>query len=397
MKIVQINTTCGVGSTGKICVGISQVLTEKNMENYILYSNKTDGYRCGIRCSREVYTKIQSLKSRVFGNYGFNSTIITNKIINELDRFQPDIVHIHNIHGHDCNLEKLFIYFKKKKIKLFWTFHDCWAFTAYCPHFTMAKCNKWENGCFDCVQRNQYTWFFDRSSYVYSKKKTLFSDLDLTIITPSQWLGDLVKRSFFKNYPVRVIYNGIDLDVFSPCKSEFREKYGIGKEKKILLGVAFEWGEAKGLDVFIDLSKRLDPNYQIVLVGTSARIEKQLPNNIISINRTQNQKELAEIYSAADLFVNATREEVLGLVNLEALACGTPGVVFNSGGVPECFDSTCGSIVACNDIDTLEAEIIRICNDKPYTKEACIRRAKQFDKEDRFREYVELYEELDSE
>ena len=214
--------------------------------------------------------------------------------------------------------------------------------------------------------------------------------LDLTIITPSQWLADQVKMSFLKDYPVKVINNGIDLSVFKPTESDFRDRYGF-VDKKIVLGVAFGWGHRKGLDVFIELSKRLPEDYRIVLVGTDDNVDKQLPANIVSIHRTQNQTELAEIYTAADVFANPTREEVLGLVNIESLACGTPVVTFKTGGSPECIDETCGSVVPCDDVDAVEMEIRRICEEKPYSIEACLARAKSFDMNEKFKEYVDLY------
>lgn len=393
MKIVQINATCGIGSTGKICLGISQILTENNIENYILCS-KSNGYEYGIVCSNDKYIKTQALRSRLLGNYGFNSKSATKKIIDELERIKPDIVHLHNIHGHDCDIETLFTYFKNNKTKLVWTFHDCWAFTGYCTYFTISNCDKWKNGCSNCNQKSQYSFLFDRSSELFEKKKKLFEGLDLTIVTPSRWLAEMVKQSFFrdyKDYNVKVIYNGIDLDAFKFNDGEFRQKYGI-ENKKIVLGVSVEWGYRKGLDVFVELSKRLPDDYKIVLVGTNAEIDKQLPENIISIHRTQNQQELAEIYSAADVFVNPTRDEVFGLVNVEALACGTPGITFRSGGSPECFDETCGVVVDCDDIDSIEREIVRICNDMPYADEACIKKSTDFNKNLRFKEYVDLYE-----
>jgi glycosyltransferase involved in cell wall biosynthesis len=194
-----------------------------------------------------------------------------------------------------------------------------------------------------------------------------------------------------KEYPVKVINNGIDLTVFKPLESSFRKIYGL-QSKKIVLGVALGWSTSKGIDVFIRLASVLPEDYQIVLIGTDNKVDARLPQNIISIHRTQNQRELSEIYSTADVFVNPTREEVLGLVNIEALACGTPGITFNSGGSPECYDKTCGSVVECDDIDTLKKEIIRVCEEKPYSTEACIKKASVFDKDERFKEYVELYE-----
>lgn len=391
MKIVQINTTCGVGSTGKICVGISQLLTERNIENYILYSSKSDGYPFGVACSDDKYIKLQALRSRLFGNYGFNSKKATRKMIDEIERLQPDVVHLHNIHGHDCDLEMLFTFFKATKVKLFWTFHDCWAFTAYCPHFAMKKCDKWQSHCSQCVQRHTYSWFWDRSQILFEKKKELFKDLDLTIITPSQWLADTVRQSFLKDYPVKVIHNGIDLEVFKPTQNDLRRKYCV-ENKKVVLGVSFGWDERKGLDVFVDLAKRLPADYKIFLVGVDDKIGKCLPNKIVPIHRTRNQTELAEIYSVADLFVNPTREENFPTVNLEALACGTPVVTFRTGGSPEMLDETCGAVVECDDVDALEQEIIRICTNKPYSKEQCVKKANEFNKNERFKEYLEVYE-----
>ena len=392
MKVVQINATCERGSTGKICVSISELLTQNHIENYILYASGKSEYKYGTRYANDAYIKCQALKSKVFGNYGFNSKYITKKLIEKLECIHPDIVHLHNLHGHNCNLQMLFQYFKHKRVKLFWTFHDCWAFTAYCPHFTMAKCNKWKTHCELCPIRKQFSWITDKSNSLFEEKKKLFSGLDLTIITPSQWLADLVKESFLKDYPIKVINNGIDLSVFKPAESDFRQKHGID-DKYMILGVADIWEVRKGLDVFVELFKRLDPaKYQIVLVGANDSVDKQLPNGIISVHRTQNQQELAEIYTAADLFVNPTREEVLGLVNIESLACGTPVVTFNSGGSPECIDATCGAIVDSDDIDALESEIIRITEERPFSQEACLKRAEAFDKDKLFKECVNLYE-----
>lgn len=395
MKVVQINATCGVGSTGNICVGISQLLSEKMIENYILYSNGTNGYSQGIQCSNAKYIKLQALKSRILGNYGFNSKKATQKLIEEMERIKPDIVHLHNIHGHDCNLEVLFRYFKKKKIKLLWTFHDCWAFTGYCPHFTMAKCDKWRTACSQCVQRREYSWFFDRSNMLFEKKKRLLEGLDLTIVTPSQWLADLVKQSMLKDCSVELIHNGIDLCVFKPTESDFRLKYNL-KDKKIVLGVSFGWDKRKGLDVFIDLSKRLRDDYQIVLVGTNDKTDKCLPSNIISIHRTHNRQELAAIYSAADVFVNPTREENYPTVNMEAIACGTPVLTFRTGGSPEMLDEVCGAVVDCDDIEALEKELVRICEGNPVAEEVFLKKAMEFDKNERFEEYVRLYERINA-
>ena len=397
MKVVQINATCGIGSTGKICVGISELMTADHIENYILFSSRTSGYPLGIACSDDRYIKLQALKSRILGNYGFNSKNATRRMIRELERIGPDIVHLHNIHGHDCDLDLLFAYFRRKKTKLIWTFHDCWTFTGYCTYYDIAKCDKWKTSCQNCSQRKASSWFFDRSNALHLKKKQLFSDLDLTIVTPSKWLADQVAESFFKDYPVQVIYNGIDLSVFQPTSGSFREKYGIPEDKKIVLGVAFGWGARKGLDVLIDLSRRLDSSrYQMALVGTDDSVDRLLPPEIISIHRTQNQTELAEIYTAADVFANPTREEVLGLTNIEANACGTPVVTFRTGGSPECIDASSGVVIEREDVQAMLDAIVHICEKKPFSAEACRERAMCFDKTERFAEYVRLYESINT-
>ena len=346
MRILQINSTCGIGSTGKICVGISQLLNEHNVENYIIYSCLGNGYSLGIPCSNKIYIKFQALKSRILGNYGFNSALLTKKIIAEIERIQPDIIHLHNIHGHDCNLEILFEYLKSKKIRLVWTFHDCWAFTGYCTHFASAGCEKWKTACESCAQKRRFSWTYDKSRELFEKKKKLFQGLDLTIVSPSVWLADLVKQTFLSEYPVKVINNGINLDVFKFDESNFRQKYSLSN-KKVVLGVSFGWNEAKGLDAFVELSKKLPPEYKIVLVGTDDKTDKILPDNIISIHRTENQQELAQIYSAADVFVNPTKEDTYPTVNMESIACGTPVITFKAGGSPEIVDDSCGSSHGC--------------------------------------------------
>ena len=395
MKIVQINTVCGSGSTGKICLAVSRLLTLKGIENYILYASGNSDYPEGIRYMTPMEVKRQALRSRLLGNYGFNSVAATKRLLKELDRIKPDVVHLHNLHGHNVHLEMLFSYLRERKVKVFWTFHDCWAFTGYCPHYDMIGCESWKTGCRKCPQKKHYSWILDRSRTLFYRKRNTFKDIDLTVITPSEWLAQQVGQSFLKDVPVKVIRNGIDLSVFYPRESDFRVKYSL-ENKYIVLGVAFGWGVRKGLDVFIELSKRLDERFKIVLVGTNVEIDAQLPENIISIHRTQDQAELAEIYTAADVFVNPTREEVLGLTNIEALACGTPVITFATGGSMEMLDDTCGCVVPKNDVDRLEKKIVEICVTKPFSSEDCINKSKSFSAEDKFEEYVAIYENKNS-
>ena len=394
MKVVQINAVCGFGSTGKICVGISKVLCSQGIENYILYNSGCSDRPLGIKCA-EPLPKGQALRSRILGNYGFNSRISTKKLIRELQRIEPDVVHLHNLHGHNCDLEMLMAYFRETKTKLVWTFHDCWAFTAYCPHFVMAGCENWKTGCHHCSQRRTFSWFFDRSGWLYEKKKQAFSGLDMTIVTPSEWLAGLVKESFLKEYPVVVVNNGIDLNVFKPTPSDFRQNHGIREDQVLLLGVAIGWHPRKGADVFMRLARRLDPDrFRIEMVGTDDKIDRQLPENIISIHRTANQAELAQIYTAADLFVNPTREDTFPTVNMESLACGTPVLTYRTGGSPEILDDKTGMVVDCADEEALYDAIMRIGHEQPFSWTDCRSRGLSYDENRKFREYSALYESI---
>lgn len=402
MRIAEINMI-SYGSTGNIMLQIGKCAKNRGHSVRTYSTNVFDikyKKRSFVAKNHKYFgtyfeNGIHYILGSKFGKNGEFSFFGTLQLINDLKRFKPDIIHLHNLHKFCICLPMLFNYIKKNNIKVVWTLHDCWAFTGKCTHFTMAKCEKWKIGCYDCPQRNCYPKSKkDNSKKMYELKKKWFQNVkDMVIVTPSNWLASLVKESFLKEYPIKVINNGIDILTFKPTESDFREKYNC-KDKYIILGVAFGWGKGKGIDVFDSLSKSIPKNYQIVLVGTDEYIDSKLPENIISIHKTQNQEELAKIYTAADVFVNPTREEVLGLVNIEALSCGTPVVTFKTGGSVECIDESCGSIVECDDLKNLENEILRICEEKPFSKDACINRAKKFDKKDKFLEYVKLYEDI---
>lgn len=389
MKIVQINATCGVGSTGKICVAVSRLLNREGIENYIFYTSSQSTWKNSERFCDDSYLKRQALKSRVLGNYGFNSSLLSKKLIKRLDEIKPDIIHLHNVHSHNANLKMLIKYIKQNRIKLFWTFHDCWAFTGYCVHFQNPKCYAWKNECENCPQRKNYSWFFDKSKKLFKQKKELLQDLDLTIIAPSAWMAGVVKQSFLREHRVEIINNGINLQVFKPTKSDFRERYGL-QNKYIVLGVAFGWGYQKGLDCFVELSRRLPDDYKIVLVGTNGEVDKQLPTNIVSIHRTNNQSELAEIYTVADVFVNATREDTYPTVNMEALACGTPVITFDAGGSADIVEEGCGRIVPLDDIERLINEISSLCN-SAKDEELFLRTVQKYNEQEIFEKYIKLY------
>lgn len=400
MKVLQINTVYGIGSTGKIAKEIHDVCVGEGISCF-------SGYRCGkgVRNLCEDAVAISDrLDSRVHGFLarhtlwkGAFSIIHTMNFLVKVDRYAPDVIHLHNLHGSYINIPLLFNYIKKKDIPVIWTLHDCWPFTAICAYFTVAGCDKWLSGCGHCPQlRACSSARLDTTHSVWKwKKRHFLKPQSMCMVTPSQWLADLVKKSFLGQYPAKVIQNGIDLSVFKPTQSEIRRKYGIPDGKFLLLGVAFDWGYRKGLDAFIELAARLDPQtYQIVLVGTNDEIDRQLPPGIIAIHRTQNQQELAAIYSVADLFVNPTREDNFPTVNMESLACGTPVVTFRTGGSPESLDSSCGAVVDGKNASELQRAIEQIYGQRPFSREACVKRAAAFDKNKKYQEYIQLYREI---
>ena len=398
MNIVEINS-CNFGSTGNIALQIAETAQKNGHAVFFAYPKSRDNQKktvenkilIGNRFSRNLHLRL----AKFTGLNGMFSILSTLSFLRKLKKLKIDIIHLHNLHNCYINLPLLFRFIKKHNIRTVWTLHDCWAFTGHCPHFTLVKCDKWRNGCGGCTQHRDYPWSdVDRTKYMYKKKKKWFTGVEkMTLVTPSDWLASLVKDSFLGIYPVKVINNGIDLSVFKPTESDFRARYGIENGKKILLGVALGWGKRKGLDVFNELAERLDGNrYQIVLVGTDDSADKLISEKIISIHKTRDQTELAEIYTAADLFVNPTREENYPTVNMESLACGTPVLTFETGGSPEIPNESCGSTVPCDDTDALISEITRICENAPYSKEACLTRAISFDKNEKFNEYVKLYE-----
>lgn len=400
MRIAQINMV-HFGSTGKIMFQIAKTAREHGNETktfstflvskrWIKMPPAPEGHLYyGSRFGNTVHWML----ARLTGYNCFLSHIGTWQLICKLKTFKPDVLHLHNLHGGYVNLPMLFRYAKREEIHVIWTLHDCWPFTGRCTHFTLSDCNKWKTGCCECPQWKPAVIGPDRSAAIWRKKKEIFTSLKkLTLVTPSQWLAELAKHSFLKDYQVKVINNGIDLAMFKPTQSDFKEKWKC-KDKFILLGVSFAWGRGKGLDVFVSLAKLLDDRFQIVLVGTTEATEKQLPPNIITIRRTQNQQELAQIYTAADLFVNPTREENYPTVNMEALACGTPVLTFCTGGSPEIIDESCGSVVGRDNLSELQAEIERIYQEKPYAQADCLKRAEAFDMYRCFEKYIQTYEE----
>lgn len=393
MKIIQINAVA-YGSTGNIMFSLAD-----KAESYGYEVLCTSGftwkkcYRDDFFITSNIFEKFfHTYASKCTGHIGCYSRRATKKLIKIMNKIKPSIIHLHNIHGWFLNIPMLFDYIKKNNIRVIWTLHDCWAFTGHCPHFTMIKCDKWLYGCNNCEQHKNYpATYKDHSNEMFALKKEWFCGVkDLTIVTPSNWLANLVKQSFLKEYPTIVINNGIDLSVFKPVDSNFRQKYNI-LDKYIVLGVSYSWDKKKGLDAVIELSRKLDKRFMIVLVGTDKYIDNILPSNVLSIHRTQSKQELVEIYSAADVFINPTKEDNFPTVNIEALACSTPVITFKTGGSPEIVDENCGCVIPYDDIDEMCAKIIEVCINNKFKPLDCISRAKKYDQSIFLEKYMDLY------
>lgn len=397
MRIVEINSVIGIGSTGRIVVDIGSVLAERGVENYILY-----GIGSGDERSRKIggplNVKLHQVGTRLLGKHGFYSKSATRKAVKDVNNLDPDIIHLHNIHGHYLNVEILFNYLHEAQTPIVWTLHDCWSFTGHCAYFDYVGCDKWRSQCHKCPQLRSYpkSLIFDRSMESFGDKKRLFTGLNnLTLVTPSKWLKDLVSKSFLSQYRTIVINNGIDLGVFSPKKGSFRERLGL-QDKFVVLGIASSWEPRKGLRFFTDISRMMTEEITIVLVGVTDKVRRSLPRGIIAIPRTNNARELAEVYSEADVFVNPTLEDNFPTTNLEALACGTPVITFDTGGSPEAIDDQTGLVVEKGNAQRLYEAILTVKKmGKPYYIDNCRERARsRYDKADAYNSYLNLYKEI---
>lgn len=397
MRILQINTVCGVGSTGRIAADIHRVLRECGHGSYIAYGRETArGCDTAIRIGNKSDTCVHAVITRLFDRHGYGSYRATEEFVRRVKLLDPDIVHLHNIHGYYINIELLFRYLKAMSKPVIWTFHDCWPFTGHCAYFSYAGCEKWRNGCGSCPQIRSYpsSIIADNSTQNLARKRSLFTSVkDMIIVTPSRWLAGLVQESFFGERSIVVINNGIDLGVFKPRESSYRQRRNL-ENKFIALGVASPWSTRKGYDYFAALSQRLRNDEVMVLVGLEKNRIKSLPQNIIGIGRTESVEKLAEIYSAADVFVNPTLEDNFPTTNLEALACGTPVITFDTGGSGESVDSGCGFVVEQGNVDGLmcSIETVKQRGKSCYSGHARERAMMLYDKNVKYREYIDLYQ-----
>jgi len=399
-KLLQINTVINSGSIGRIVEEIGQVALENGWESYIAYGRGIGQSKSKlIKIGTDFDIKLHVLQTRLLDQHGFGSKSATKNLILKIIEIKPDIIHLNNIHGYYINIEILFNYLKNFQGKVVWTLYDCWSFTGHCSYFDLFGCNRWENECYSCPQKKIYpaSILFDNSFNNYHLKREIFNQpKNLTIVAHSSWLKDMIKKSFLNQIPIELINNGINISNFCPKDaSKLREDLNIVNQF-VILGVANIWSERKGYDDFVKLSKLLKKDEIIVLDGVNKKQSLNLPSNVIVHEKAKNVEELAILYSLADVFINPTHEDNFPTTNLESLACGTPVIVYNTGGNAEAIDKNTGIVVENNNIIGLAdaISIIKKNGKKKYYKN-CIERAKQkFNYLDRYKDYIKLFERL---
>lgn len=392
LKLLQINE-CLNYSTGKITQSIGDAALSESWDSWIAYSvrepyHPSNSKLIKVGCQIDPY--IHYAENWLFDREGLSSRKATKNLIEKIKEISPDIVQLHNIHDHWLNYQFIFEYLNTTNIKVVWTFHDCWAFTGHCFHFVAKGCKRWKTECHDCPLQKEYPkTLLDRSKKNFKLKKRLFtSNPNLTIVGCSNWMADLVRQSFLKDKRIEVIHNGIDLNVFKPS--------GIkpDDEKFRVLAVSNVWNKEKGYYDILKLRKYLPSDYEIIIVGVTADQLKELPKGIKGIQRTQNLKELVDLYSSSDVLINPTYADTFPTINIEALACGSPVITYKTGGSPEIIDEKTGIVVEQGNLEALTKAITSL-KDNPLDSEECRKRAETlFNKEERFKEYIKLYEQL---
>ena len=380
MKYLFINSVAGYGSTGKLAADQCRSLEARGHSCVLAWGRYC--VNCEDISTRQIGTaldqKLHGAATRLLDAQGLASRRATGRFLQWADAYDPDVLWLHNIHGYYLNYELLFAWIRKRPgMKVYWTLHDCWSFTGHCAHFDFAGCERWKSGCHDCPQKKEYpaSLALDGSRRNYERKKRAFTGLpDMTLVAPSQWLAGLVKESFLGEYPVKTVHNTIDTEIFRPTPGDFREKYGL-QNRKLLMAAASIWGERKGFGDLIKLAGLLDRESCIVLVGALPDGCGGLPDNVLHIDRTDSPRALAEIYTAADVFINTTYEDTYPTVNLEALACGTPVITYRTGGSPESLDERCGAVV-----DRSPEALWRAIQTMHFRREDCLERSRQLNR-----------------
>lgn len=390
MKVMFVNTVYGKGSTGRIVKELGDAIINNNGEFLVAYGRGSKSNDEHAWCMESNLGNIRhAVMARLTDRAGFYSEKATKKLVSKIKEYDPDVIHLHNLHGYYLNIKILFDFLKNEfRGEIIWTLHDCWAFTGHCTHYSYVECSKWKTKCYKCAEKKRYptSIFSDASERNYMQKREIFSDVsNMRIVTVSKWLKSQVEQSFLREYPVSCIYNGINHDKFQPIESDVKEQLKI-KGKKMILLVSDGWDERKGYSKFLEVTRKAPKDWIFVIVGISGK--EKLPENVIGFERIWKQEELIKLYSAADVFFNPSVEETFGLVTVEAMACGTPVLVMNSTASPELvIHDECGAICELNDKTEIVIEKLENVMKMKQARNAAL----QFTIERHNEEYMNLY------
>ena len=391
MKVLFINTVYAKGSTGTIIRNTGKYLEANGHEYKVAVGRGDDSDEHVYRIGNDVDMHLHALCSRITDRAGFYSKKATRDFLDFVRGYNPDVIHLHNLHGYYINLPILFNYLKNEfNGRVVWTLHDCWTMTGHCTHFTAVGCYKWKNQCSSCPQMRNFpkSYFLDSSSRNHKDKKSIMSGIpNVTVVAVSDWLKSVASESLLKGYYITRVYNGIDLNKFVHTESNILAEHGI-KGKKVILSVADGFDEQKGLPALLAVAKEAPADWQFLIIGIEKRYMNLLPNNVTGMERTSNQQELIKFYSAADVFYNPSLEETFGLVTAEAMACGTPAVVMNSTACPELIiNEECGIVLDVNSSTKQVVNALICAMEKTGARKA----AENFSVENQCRGYYELY------
>ena len=399
MRIVQVNAIYGSKSTGTIVRDIQSCCLANGIECYAAYSiaDRPEaeipfGYHIGNRFT----AKWSALLSRITGKQAYSNRISTWRFLRWLNKLNPDIVHLHNLHNNYIHLNMLLSYLAKHNIATVITMHDCWYFTGGCTHFTSVGCERWKKGCGHCPKwRKIPSFFFDRTHAVLSDRvKYLGAIRRLMMVGASEWIANEMSLSLLNHLEITFIHNGFDLEVFKPSPSEKRKQLCL-EGKYIILGPASKWLlpiNRPTLDYFI---LQMDSDAVLLLFGCSHN-DMSLPKNVVQLGYFKDPHEMAQLYSLADVMVNCSREDTLSSLNLECQACGTPVVTFDATGSKETVDDKCGFSVKTGDYASLwnQVKIIRSTGKENLTEKCRATVLRGFDKKTNYDKYISLYNSL---
>lgn len=398
MKVLQINAVYDVGSTGRSTAELHRYLRSHGHQSWVAAMNVEDSDEF-FRLGNKMENRIHSFLSHITGRQGLYSSCTTQRLLDFVRLKKIDVVHLRVLHSNCVNIKMLLEFLGRDNYPVVITLHDCWYFTGHCCYFTGASCDRWKTECGHCPELYTWnkSWFFDRTKKNLEMKKQLFDGIKrLAVVGVSDWVTEFVHDSILKKaFSVKRIYNWIDLDTFKPKDRQLiRNRIGLNEEFTIIC-IAQNWSLLKGLDDVIKLANRMS-NCKILMVGTCPQEFLPLPSNIISVGCTNNATELANYYSAADVFFNPSLQETFGKVTAESLACGTPVVGYGVTATVELIKPGCGYLIKPHALDEAVEKLSIIKNEgkSVYMDNCRLFAVSTFNKDKLIKENLDIYQQL---